>query len=148
MAEYIVKIAASLVQYLLDRGISFEMIASAKEVVYFPFNRGPQHHENILKFLSVVQAESTRSLAEVFAEYLIIIMLDKDWRDLSHFLALMERDISVIPVLLISSTFLQAFDNKEVAMDINIKLSQNWKLKPILISCRDHLEGTFSRYAK
>ncbi len=157
VAEYIIKIVASLAKYLSEKNISFEVVASTKEIVYFPFNKGPEHYEDILKFLAVVQAESTKTLADIFEEHsqyipnnsnLILIMLDKDWAYLGRFLELMERDISIITVLVISSTFLHSFDHKEVEMDINIKLSQAWELKPILISCRDPLAETFNQYVK
>lgn len=157
VAEYIIKIVASLAKYLLEKNISFEVVASSGEMVYFPFNKGPEHYDSFLKFLAVVQAESTITLADIFEERsryipnnsnLILIMLDKDWGYMTRILELMERDIDIIPVLLISSTFLQSFDHKEVSTDINIKLSQNWALKPILISCRASLEEAFSRQIK
>ncbi|MFH1641017.1 MAG: DUF58 domain-containing protein, partial [Candidatus Omnitrophota bacterium] len=157
VAEYMIKIVASIAKYLLEKNISFEVVASTGEMVYFPFNKGPEHYDNFLKFLSVVQAESTITLADIFEERsryvpnnsnLFLVMLDKDWGYMTRILELMERDIDIIPVLLISSTFLQSFDHKEVSMDINIKLAQNWAVKPILITCRASLEEAFNRQIK
>ncbi len=154
IAEVIIKIVSSVAGSLLARDVDLEIIASTGQTVHFPFNRGPEHYEDIQRFLSVAQAESTKTLAEVFEERarfipsnstLIVIMLDKDWPALSHILELTQRDVSVIPVLLVSSTFLFCFDNQEVTRDINIKLLQAGKFKPVLISCKDNLEEAFNR---
>lgn len=153
VAEYMIKVAASVVKHLLGRDISVELVAQAGEIAHIPFNKGPAHFEEILKFLCVAQAESSMTLSQLFEDYaryvpndstLVIIMLDKDWPYLPSMLQLAERNIAVVPVVFISSTFLYSFDKQEVVRDIKSKLSQFYDIKPILISCNDDLEEVFT----
>lgn len=152
VAEYIIKIAASLAKYLIERDVSLEIIAHVGEAVHIPFNKGTEHLGNILKFLAVAQAESKVGLSEIFEEFsrripndsnLIVIMLDKDWEYLPNILLLEKRNVSLIPLILISSTFRYSFKKQEVIKDIEIKSSQVFNLNPILFSRGDNLEECF-----
>lgn len=157
VAEYMIKIAASISKYLMERGVSLEIIAHAQEVAHIPFNKGPEHLEDIFKFLTVASAESAVTLEEVFEEFaryipddsnLIIISLDRDWKELSAILPLEKRNISLIPLFLVSSTFLYSVGDKkpELAKDIGIKLSERLNFNPIIISRGDNLEEVFLRH--
>lgn len=155
VAEYIIKIAASVAKYLIERDISLEIIANTGEIIRIPFNRGPEHLEDILKFLSLAQAESKVSLGEIFAGFsrsipndttLIVIMLDKEWQHLRAMLPLEKRNISLIPLILISSTFLYSFEKKEVVKDVKIKLSKMFNFTPIVFSRGDNLEEVILKY--
>lgn len=155
ISEYIVKIAASIAKYLIERDISLEVIAHTKELVHIPANKGPEQLENILRFLSIASAESKICLTEIFEEFshripndstLIVIMLDKDWEHILSMLPLEKRNISLIPILLISSTFLSSFDTKEVVRDVKIKLSEIFHVSPILILRQENLEEAFLKY--
>jgi len=157
VAEYIVKIAASICQYLAERAIdiSLQVIVHADRIVHIPFNKGEEHLEDINKFLATAQAESKFSLAEILEGFsghipndstLIVIMLDKDWQYLQDILQLKARNIFLIPLILISSTFLSSFDKQEVAEDMKIKLSHMFNFRPMLISCHDNLEEAFLKY--
>ncbi|MBU4419316.1 MAG: DUF58 domain-containing protein, partial [Candidatus Omnitrophica bacterium] len=53
VAEYIIKIAASVAYYLTEKGISIELLAHIGEMVYMPFNKGQEHLEDISKVLAV-----------------------------------------------------------------------------------------------
>jgi uncharacterized protein (DUF58 family) len=152
IAEYIIKIAASVAKYLIEKDISLELIANTGEMVHIPFNRGPEHLGDIFKFLALAQAESRVSLGEIFEEYsrgipndttLIVIMPDTDWRYLPMMLPLEKRNISLVPLILISSTFLYPFQKQEVLKYTKIKLSKLFNFTPILFSRGDNLEEIF-----
>jgi uncharacterized protein (DUF58 family) len=152
IAEYTVKIAASVAKYLTENDISLEIIAHAGEIAHLPFNKGHEHLEDIFRFLAVCRAESYISLGEIFEEFsryipddsnLIVIMPDTDWEYLPSMLSLEKRSVSLIPLILISSTFLYAGSKEEAAREAKIKLARAFNFNPILISCGDNLEEPF-----
>ena len=149
VAEYIIKIAASVAKYLIGKDISLEIIANTGQMVRIPSNKGAEHLEDILKFLSSAQAESRVSLGEILQGLsrsipndttLIVIMLDKDWQHLLAMLPLEKRNISLIPLILVSSTFLYSFEKQEVLKQTKIKLSKMFNFTPMLFSRGDNLE--------
>jgi len=155
VAEYTIKIAASVAKYLMERDVSLEIIAHTDKIVHFPFNKGAEHLEDIFKFLAVAQTESDLNLGEIFEEFsryipdnsnLVVIMTDRDWEYLPAILALEKRDICLIPLILISSTFLYSGDKKGVINYVKIKLSRAFNLNPILFSRGDNLEEVFLKY--
>jgi len=156
VAEYTIKIAASVAKYLIEKDISLEIIAHAEELVHMPFNKGAGHLDDIFKFLAVAKAESRVSLYELFQEFsryipndsnLIVIMLDQDWKYLPAMLSLEKgNNVSVIPLVLVSSTFLYSLDEREIVKDVKIKLSQAFNITPILFSRGDNLEEDFFKY--
>ncbi|HTZ11613.1 MAG TPA: DUF58 domain-containing protein, partial [Candidatus Margulisiibacteriota bacterium] len=88
VAEYTIKIAASVAKYLINSDVSVELIGHAQQLLHVPFNKGQEHLENILRTLAVAKVESKMKLGEVFEEFaryipedsnLIVIMADKDW---------------------------------------------------------------------
>jgi len=152
VSEYIIKLAASVSKYLLDAGVALEIISHTGEFVHILSNKGPEYLEDVLKFLALAEAKSKISLGESFEEFarvipsdttLIVIMLDKDWVYLPSILPLLRRNVSLIPLILISSTFQYSFNNLEVAKDMKIKLSKSFNFNPILISRGDNLEEAF-----
>ena len=152
VAEYIIKIAASVARYLVDRNISVEVVAHAGEIVHIPFNKGPEHLEDIMKFLTIAQPESHISLIELFHEHarhivdnssLIVIMLDKDWEHFSTMLSLDKRNVSLVPLIVMSSTFMYSFEKKDVIIDAKQKVSQLINFNPIIFSKGDRLEEAF-----
>lgn len=154
VAEYIIKIAASVAKYLVERGIdiSLQIIVQAGEIAHIPFNRGEEHLEDIFKFLSVVQAESRVSLGEIFEEFsreipsdstLIVIMTDSDWGFFQSLSLLGKRNISIIPLILISSTFLYPANKQNIAREVEMKISPIVNVKPIFFSRGDNLEECF-----
>lgn len=153
--EYTVKVAASVARYLLEQGVSLEIIAHAGEMVHIPFNKGPEHLDDIMKFFSIVKPESKVSLGEMFEEFsryipdntsVVVIMLDRDWEYLPIMLPLEKRNISLIPLVLISSTFKYSLDSQEIIKDVKIKLSQAFNFNPIFFSRKDNLEEVFLNY--
>ncbi len=153
ICEYMVKIAASVAKYLVDKDISVEIIAHAGELVHIPFNKGQEHLEDILKFLTIAQAESRVSLAELFEEYsryiaedssLIVIMLDTDWEYVPEILSLDKRNVSLVPLILFSSTFLYSFDKHKAVTEIENKPVAKGDLRSIYVSCGDNLEDIFN----
>lgn len=151
VGEYTIKIVASIAKYLINLGVSVEIISHAGEVVHMPFNKGADHLEEILKFLTIAQAESRITLFELFATFqrdiledssLIVVMTDKNKVFLPAMLSLGVRNVSLVPIFLKSSTFLNDPGQKNTE-DYDIGISENINLKPIYISCRDNLEEKF-----
>lgn len=149
VAEYIIKIAASVARYLVGQGVAVEVIAHAVDLVHMPFNKGGEHLEDIFKFLTIAEAESNITLGEIFEQFshyisdsstLIVIMIDKDWEYLSAMLPLEKRNIRLIPLILSSATFLSSFDKGELLKDMKMKVSQVSNFTPIVFSKGDNLE--------
>jgi len=152
VAEYIIKIAASVAKYFIERNVSLELIAHIGEIAHIPFNKGPEHLEDIFRFLTIAQAESRISLNEVFQEFapyipndssLIVIMLDEDWEFLPAMLSLKARNISLIPLILITSSFLYPSEKQKIIKLPEMKSSQAFDFAPIFFSCGDNLEQDF-----
>lgn len=153
--EYTIKIAASVAKYLIGQGVSLEVIAHAQEMVHMPFNKGPEHLDDILKFFSIARPQSNISLGEMleeFARYIpdntsvVVIMLDRDWEYLPIMLPLEKRNISLIPLVLISSTFKYVLESQEIIEDVKTKLSQAFNVTPIFFSRKDNPEEVFLNY--
>jgi len=154
VAEFMIRIAASVSRYLIERDISLDIIAGTESAVHIQSNRGVEHLQDILKFLTIAKIESKVGLGEIFEGFsrnipddstLIVIMLDKDWKYMPIMLPLEKRNISLIPLILISSTFQYVFEKKEVVKDIRIKLSKTFGFNPITFSRGDNLEEVFSQ---
>jgi len=156
VAEYIIKIAASVAKYLLDKdiGTSIQGVVHAGEVASIAFNKGPEHLEDILKFLALAKAESSVSFGEIFEELTaaipndstaIFIMTEFDWKFLPLFLLLERRAVSVIPLILVSSTFLNQTNNQDIIKETKIKISPIANIKPIFFFQGDNLEECFLR---
>ncbi|MBN1913811.1 MAG: DUF58 domain-containing protein [Candidatus Omnitrophica bacterium] len=152
LAEYTVKIAASVAKYLIEQGVSLEIIAHAQEMLHLPFNKGPEHLQNILRALTVAKAESGVSTLKIFQEFyryippdssLIVIMPDTDQKYLFSMLALKERNVSFIPLILLSSTFLYSASQKAIAQEAKFKFTGIPGLHPLFFSCRTDLAQAF-----
>lgn len=155
VAEYTVKIAASAAKHLLERDVSLEVIAHAGETAHIPFNKGPGHLEGIFKLLAGAQAESRVGIDDLFREFssliandssLIVIMPDKDLEYLYPMLSLKIRNISLIPLILVTSSFLGSFDKTGFREDMRIKLPSRASFTPIFFFCHDRLEENFAGY--
>ncbi|MCX5701596.1 MAG: DUF58 domain-containing protein [Candidatus Omnitrophica bacterium] len=155
VVEYTVKIAASVAKYLIDKGISVEIIAHTGEIVHMPFNKGQEHMEDIFKFLAVAQAESKIGMDEMFQEFsrhipndssLVIIMLDMDWEYLFALLALKGKNISLVPLILISSSFLHPLEEQVIKDSQIMKLPKAFNFMPVFFSCGANLSEAFIKY--
>ncbi len=131
VAEYITKIAASVAHYLSEKGVSIELLAHIGEIVHLPFNKGEEHLENILRVLAVAQAQSMISFREAFEEFarfipndssLVVVMSDQDYQDLPHIVSLYTRGVVLIPLIVISDTFLPDSDKRKVSRQTKIKV--------------------------
>jgi len=152
VGEYIIKIVASIAKYLINLGVSIEVISHAGEVVHIPFNKGADHLEEILKFLTIAQSESRISLLELFSTFqrniledssLIVVMTDKNIAFLPTILSQGVRNVSLVPIILKSSTFLKNDSGLKHSNDYGIDISKNISLNPICIACKDNLEEKF-----
>lgn len=156
VSEYTIKIAASLARYLTERDVSLEVIAHAEEMVHIPFNKGSEHLEDILKFLAIARSESRVNLGEIIEEFsryiscndsnLIIIMPDEDWKYMPRILSLQKKNIPLIPLILIASTFLYPSESQTITKEIKMQLSQSFDFYTQFFSCGDNLEGAFIKH--
>jgi uncharacterized protein (DUF58 family) len=154
VCEYTIKIVASVVQYFLQNDIAVEVIAHTGEIAHIPFNKGPEHQDHIFKFLACARPESTVGLSETFEEFsryipnnsnLIVVMVDKDWKYLMGMMSLEKRDISLIPIILVSSTFMYKIEQQDIIREVKLKLSGAFSFTPIFCSRGDNLSNMFIR---
>lgn len=152
VAEYIIKIAASVAHYLSERGVSIELLAHIGEIIHLPFNNGQEHLESILKVLAVAQAESRISFREAFEEFaryipndssLVAVISDQDYTDLPRILSLYGRGVSLIPLIVVSETFLPDSDKKAVTRQAKIKVSNLVNMHAKFFSQGDNLSEVF-----
>jgi uncharacterized protein (DUF58 family) len=154
VCEYMIRIAGSVTKYLLDQKVSVEMIAHVGEIVHIPANKGAEHYEEILKFLTLAAPESEVGIGELIEEFfmyipddsnLVVIMLDKDWEQFLAAITVGKRSFSLIPIILQSSSFLETDPDPEAhARELREKLYRRFSFNPIVISRGDNLEDVFS----
>ncbi|MFH0918098.1 MAG: DUF58 domain-containing protein [Candidatus Omnitrophota bacterium] len=152
VCEYIIKIAASVAHYLTEKGVSIELLAHIGEIVHLPFNKGEDHLENILRVLAVAQAESRISFGEAFEEFaryipndssLVAVISDQDYADLPRMLSLYGRGVSLIPLIVVSDTFLPVLDKKKVIRQTKIRVSNLVNMHAKFFSQGDDLSDVF-----
>lgn len=155
--EYAIKVAASCAKFLIDKGeILVQLIAHGIEPVILPLNKGELHLEEILKFLATTEAEGQVSLSELLTvnsdfiptySTVVLIMNDSDSEVLVNIAELEARDVSVIPIILLTSTFLY-FGKPEIVKSQKMKLLANLDMDSFFISQGDNLEDKFSEAVK
>ena len=152
-SEYVIKIAASVAKYLLARDVAVEMITHTGEIYQLASNKGQEHMDAILKFLTVATCDSEVGFGEVFQEFyryipafsnLIVIMQDKDWDAFLSVMSQETKDLGIMPVILISSSFLYEYETSGYAAELKVKLYNKFKFNPVIVSCGDDLEQVFS----
>jgi uncharacterized protein (DUF58 family) len=152
VAEYIIKIVASVASYLTERGVPIELMAHIGEMVHLPFNKGQEHLENILRVLAVAQVESRVSFSEVFEEFaryipndsnMVAVISDQDYTDLPRMLALYNRGVSLIPLIVCSDTFLPGSDKKNIARQAKVRVSNLVNMKAKFFSQGENLSEVF-----
>ncbi|MFH1519594.1 MAG: DUF58 domain-containing protein [Candidatus Omnitrophota bacterium] len=152
VAEYIIKVAASVANYLTERGVSIELLAHIGEIVHLPFNKGQEHLENILRVLAVAQVESRISFREAFEEFaryipndssLVAVMSDQDYTDLPRMVSLHSRGVSLIPLIVVSDTFLPDSDKNKITRQTKIRVSNLVNMHAKFFSQGDNLSEAF-----
>jgi uncharacterized protein (DUF58 family) len=152
VCEYIAKIAASVANYLTEKGVSIELLAHTGEIVHLPFNKGQEHLENILRVLAVAQAESRVSFREAFEEFvryipndssLVAVMSDQDYIDLPHMVSLYTRGVNLIPLIVIADTFLPDADKKKAARQTKMKVLNLVNMQAKFFAQGDNLAEIF-----
>ena len=117
-----------------------------------PFNKGPEHLESLLKVLAIAQAESRISFGEAFEEFaryipndssLVAVMSDQDYTDLPRMLSLCGRGVSLIPLIVVSDTFLPDSDKKKITRQAKIKVSNLVNMQAKFFSQGDNLSEIF-----
>jgi uncharacterized protein (DUF58 family) len=153
VSEYIIRLAASVSKYLLDNDIAVEVIAHTGEIVHIPSNKGAEHLNEILKFLTVSRPESNVSIAEIFKEFmrfipedsnLIVIMLDRDWETFLTHATAGRHNISLFPLILLASSFVTGYQRQETRVEAKIKFVQKLDLNALVFSAGDDLARVFS----
>jgi len=154
--EYIIKIAASLTKYFIEKDICVEILAQAGMTGYFPSNKGSDYLEEIFKFYAEAQTETKITMEEFLPEYekhiperstLFYFLTEKNLEMLIDILYLKERDISVVALIIISSTFSSSPPPKE-----EIDSFKDWvqtrllglKTNVLFFSKGDNLEAIFA----
>lgn len=111
--------------------------------------------EDVFKFLAVAQAESKVGMDEMFQEFsrhipndssLIVIMLDMDWEYLFAMLALKGKNISLVPLILIASSFLHPLEEQRIKDSQVMKLPKAFNFTPVFFSCGANLTEAFIKY--
>lgn len=152
VSEYTIKIAASIANYLSQSGTSLELIARAGEMIHLPSNKGPEHLDDIFRALATAQPAARAGLGAVLDQYadfipanttLISIMLDEDWRYIPRLLAMEKRDISLIPVVLIASSFFHHSAGERVIKNAQFRFPRGSRFTPIFVSCGQDLQSAF-----
>jgi uncharacterized protein (DUF58 family) len=155
VAEYIIKIVASLAKYFIERNITIEILSHAGKVYYFPPNKGKGYLEEIFKFCSIINAESKITISEFFLEHskfiypnstLFVLLTENNLDSLVEIIQFKKYNVNIIPLIIISSTFLFPFPSKEeinaLKSKILTKLS-NAKLTSLFFCKEDNLEEIF-----
>jgi len=152
VVEYIIKVAASIAKHLLENNVSLEIIAHTGEIAHINFNKGPQHLEDIMRFLATAQAESRVGLGDIFEEFvkflpddssLIAIMLDSDWELLPQLVSLKKKNISIIPLIVNTGTFLVRADNQKATDAFRYRFAHAANIEPYFFSYGDDPEEKF-----
>jgi uncharacterized protein (DUF58 family) len=155
ISEYTIKILASLSRFFIEKGVTVQIVAHTGKVNYFSPNKGEGYLEEILTFCATATRESRITFAEFLQEYskyiypnstVFAFLTDDNLDVLSAFLALKTNNISVIPIIFISSTFLSLEESpQEVAvMKGNIlKRLSHIEVDALLVSRGDNLEKIF-----
>jgi len=153
VAEYIVKITASVVRYLLDHDISVELIAHTGEIVYIPSNKGREHLDEILKVLTIAQPESNVGIGEIFEEFmrfipedsnLIVVMADTDFDVFMSSEIATKRDVAIIPVIILASSFSGGYQTQENTTGAKVKFTERLDFSPVVVSAGNDLTRVFS----
>ena len=127
-------------------------MAHIGEIVHLPFNKGQEHLESILKVLAVAQAESRISFREAFEEFaryipndssLVAVMSDEDYTDLPRMLSLYGRGISLIPLIVISDTFVPVLDKQAIIRKTKTKVLNLVNMQAKFFSQGDDLSEIF-----
>jgi uncharacterized protein (DUF58 family) len=152
VAEYIIRIAASVSRYLLENDIAVEVIAHTGEIVHIPSNKGGEHLNEILKFLTLAQPQSNISIGEIFEEFLpyiaedsnlIVIMLDRDWEIFVGHAGAARRNVSILPLILLASSFVSAYNRPEILTKAKVKFAQKLDMEPLVFSAGENPENNF-----
>ena len=157
VSEYIIKIAASLTKYFIEKSICIEILAHAGKLAkYYPSNKGKDYMEEIFKFYAEATAESKITIGEFLYEYynliphhstLFIIITETNLDVLIGILHLKELDISIVALVVISASFSSnPPDKKDLDIIKGKIISRLYSTKVgVLLFCKgDSLTGIFS----
>ncbi len=122
VAEYMIKIAASLSKYFIDGDICVGLLSHAGRVCSFMPNKGQEYLEEMFKFYAEAVAESHINMQEFVEEYynlipsnstLLVLVTEKNVDVLIEILSLREKNVSVIALVILSSTFYSPPEKRE-----------------------------------
>ncbi|MCF7871361.1 MAG: DUF58 domain-containing protein [Candidatus Omnitrophica bacterium] len=127
VAEYMIKIAASLSKYFINEDICVGLLSHAGRVCSFTPNKGQEYLEEMFKFYAEAVAESHINMREFIEEYynlipsnstLLVLVTEKNVDVLVEILSLREKNVSVIALVVLSLTFASSPENAEDAGQI------------------------------
>jgi len=156
VSEYIIKTAASLTKYFIERNICTGVLAHAGRIVHFPFNKGEDYLEEIFKFYAEAKAESELTMVEFLQEYyqlipphstLFILLTENNLEALVSVLHLKGYNVAVVAGIIMSSTF-TSYPLPQEEIDASKKriLSRlsNVKIDVLFFSKGDNFEEVFA----
>ncbi len=114
IAEFMIKIAASLSEYFVDKDICVGLLSHAGKVRSFLPNKGRDYLDQMFKFYAEAAAESHINMREFIEEYynlipsdstLFVIVSEKNIDVLIKILSLREKNVSIVALVILSCTF-------------------------------------------
>ncbi|MFH1767588.1 MAG: DUF58 domain-containing protein [Candidatus Omnitrophota bacterium] len=157
VAEYIIKISASLAKYFVQKNICVELLAHAGKIAYFPSNRGGAYLEELFKFFTVAEAKSKIKPGDFLQENyrivssdstIFLLITENNMDSVYKILSLKEQNVSLVVLILVASTFAaQGVENQDVSsMKSRVAAELAHMNIKVLFFCKgDDLAAVFAR---
>ncbi len=155
VSEYMIKIAASLSKYFIDRDICTGLLSHAGKVCSFLPNKGPNYLEEMFKFYAEAKAESYINMQDFIREHynlipsdstLFIIVTEKNIDILIKILSLREKNVSIVALVVLAYTFLHPSERennfKSIKENIVTRMA-NANIKVLFFEQNEPLEKEF-----
>ncbi len=114
VSEYMIKIAASLSRYFIDKDICVGLLSHAGKVRSFLPNKGEDYLDEMFKFYAEAKAESNISMQRFIEEHynlipsnstLFVIVTENNIDVLIEILSLREKNVSVVALVVLGCSF-------------------------------------------
>lgn len=157
VSEYVIRLAASLTNYFIEKNICIEIFAHAGKIVHFASSKGQRYLEEIFKFYAEAKAESKIPIDSFIDEYdrfaithstVFLLLTENDLETLIRIMHWKNRNISIVAVIIFSSTFLDKPVNESNIIHIKENILSefaNTGIKIIFVNKGSHLETLFEK---
>jgi uncharacterized protein (DUF58 family) len=155
VAEYMIKIAASLSEYFIDNDICVGLLSHAGKVRSFLPNKGRDYLDELFKFYAEAEAESRINMESFIEEYynlipsnstLFVIVTENNINVLINILSLREKNVSLVALVVLSCTFRfppETEDNRAYLKENISKKLANANIKVLFFEQGESLEKEF-----